>query len=325
MIYPGYLLNPGDMFQVDPERVMFATGMPKPSSAVVQEPVGDETEESGDKAEAAAGEDDEAKSDEEKAAPEMEEAEEAEDAQEEEDPRQVLKNLLAQSKSILASPREKLAAKRKQDLRAFQKSVKHTLSKSKSTTILTDSLEAQFLELQHQLSISRKGPTLPSDQRTTPAVPETDSITNSAKTGNTEAFDDIDLSDEDQVSMARQTAERNREAATSSPSTPSSPSSSPDTIDTTGLSDQDLIDLRAALELAQDNPIDSSKPYLTPWQPREYMSAFAFIPRYLEVNQTICAAVYLRHPVARPGLAEVPTPFGEGTTASAFAWYLRRR
>ena len=326
MIYPGYLLNPGDMFQVDPERVMFATGMPKPSSSVAEEPVGGETEESGDKAEAAAGEGDEAKSDEEKAALEAEEGEEAVDAEEEEDPRQVLKNLLAQSKSILASPREKLAAKRKQDLRAFQKSVKQTLSKSKSTTILTDSLEAQFLELQHQLSISRKGPTLPSDQRATPAVPETDSITNSARTGNTEAFDDIDVNDEDQVSMARQTAERNRKVATSSPSTPS-PSSSPssDTIDTTGLSDQDLIDLRAALELAQDNPIDPSKPYLTPWQPREYMSAFAFIPRYLEVNQNICAAVYLRHPVARPGLAEVPTPFGEGTTASAFAWYLRRR
>src|SRR5690348_14773840 len=29
MRYPGYLLNPGDMFQVDPERVLYATGAPK--------------------------------------------------------------------------------------------------------------------------------------------------------------------------------------------------------------------------------------------------------------------------------------------------------
>src|SRR5437763_8280251 len=29
MIYPGYMLNPGDMFQVDPERVLFAIGAPK--------------------------------------------------------------------------------------------------------------------------------------------------------------------------------------------------------------------------------------------------------------------------------------------------------
>ena len=29
MQYPGYLLNPGDMFQVDPDRVLFATGARK--------------------------------------------------------------------------------------------------------------------------------------------------------------------------------------------------------------------------------------------------------------------------------------------------------
>jgi hypothetical protein len=75
----------------------------------------------------------------------------------------------------------------------------------------------------------------------------------------------------------------------------------------------------------RDNPIDHSKPYATPWRPRDYMSAFAFIPRYLEVNQNICAAVYLRHPVARPGSAEVPTPFGETISTPAYGWYLKRR
>lgn len=62
--------------------------------------------------------------------------------------------------------------------------------------------------------------------------------------------------------------------------------------------------------------------YALPWQPRDYMSAFAFVPRYLELNQRICAGVYLRHPVARPGLAEVPTPFPTETHQLAFNWYL---
>lgn len=83
--------------------------------------------------------------------------------------------------------------------------------------------------------------------------------------------------------------------------------------------------LRKALARARENPVDESKSYATPWRPKPYMSAFAFIPRYLEVNPNVCAAVYLRHPVARPGLAEVPTPFAQEMSQLAFNWYLRRR
>jgi hypothetical protein len=316
MTYPGYLLNPGDMFQVDPERVMFATGMPKPSRAVAEGPAEGAARALEDTIEATTDEVENDQSAGGRAAAETEA-----DAEEGEDPRQTLKNLLAQSKSILASPRTKLAAKRKQDLRAFQKSVKRTLSKSKSTTILADSLEAQFLELQQQLNISSKEASLPSHQAPKTGVRDADSISNSTEGRKAEAFADIDTSDKGNVLEAERATECPPQVVTSSDSS----KSSSDTIDTTALSDQDIKDLKAALELLRDNPIDPSKPYLTPWQPREYMSAFAFIPRYLEVNQNICTAVYLRHPVARPGLAEVPTPFAEGTNASAFAWYLRRR
>lgn len=62
-----------------------------------------------------------------------------------------------------------------------------------------------------------------------------------------------------------------------------------------------------------------------PWTSKDWMSAFAFIPRYLEVNQNVCSAVYLRDPVARPGIAEVPSPFAPETLGLAFQWYLRRR
>jgi ribosomal protein S4 len=83
--------------------------------------------------------------------------------------------------------------------------------------------------------------------------------------------------------------------------------------------------LREAMVKARENPVDNSKPYATPWEPRPYMSAFAFIPRYLEVNHSICSGVYLRHPVARPTLAEVPSPFPQEVQQLAFNWYLRRR
>lgn len=70
---------------------------------------------------------------------------------------------------------------------------------------------------------------------------------------------------------------------------------------------------------------DETKPYRTPWRPRYYLSAFAFIPKYLEVNHNTGHAVYLRHPVARPGQSEVPTPFHPETMQLAFNWFLRRR
>lgn len=35
-----------------------------------------------------------------------------------------------------------------------------------------------------------------------------------------------------------------------------------------------------------NNPIDVTKPYATPWRPRDYLPPFAFIPRYLEARIT---------------------------------------
>jgi hypothetical protein len=90
------------------------------------------------------------------------------------------------------------------------------------------------------------------------------------------------------------------------------------------LSMDEMKNLARLLRYDDENPMDDSKPYATPWQPRPYMGAFAFVPRYLEVNPNICAAVYLRHPVARKGLAEVPTPFSYLTSQLSHNWYLRR-
>ncbi|KAF2667169.1 alpha-L RNA-binding motif-containing protein [Microthyrium microscopicum] len=61
------------------------------------------------------------------------------------------------------------------------------------------------------------------------------------------------------------------------------------------------------------------------WSPKDWMAPFAFVPRYLEVNYTVCSAVYLRHPVVRTNVSEVPSPFPIETGQLAHAWYLRRR
>ncbi|PKY02482.1 alpha-L RNA-binding motif-containing protein [Aspergillus campestris IBT 28561] len=307
MRYPGYLLNPGDLFQVDPERVMFATGAPKNKSERREGRALRKKKSEGEEATEA-----EAKEEDSAAAEESKEPAEAEAKdQPKEDPRKVLKGLMAQAKGIMSTGQDVLPAKRKQELRGFQKAVRRVLSRSASSTVLTDNLESQFAELTQLLKAKRaekkKGDrkegkearspkSEASDAQKQPGAPQGAAAADEAQPGEalTEAF--------------RQAAEN--------------PEQEPDTSE---LSDEEFDVLKRAMVQMRDNPIDHSKPYGTPWQPRDFMSAFAFVPRYLEVNHSICAAVYLRHPVARPGASEVPSPFGEVVGTGAFAWYLRRR
>lgn len=59
--------------------------------------------------------------------------------------------------------------------------------------------------------------------------------------------------------------------------------------------------------------------------PKPFMSAFAFVPSYLEVSYDTCSAIYLRDPVARPGLTEVPSPLPANVHALAANFYQRGR
>ncbi|MCJ1365814.1 mitochondrial 37S ribosomal protein nam9 [Acarospora aff. strigata] len=270
MIYPGYLLNPGDMFQVEPERVLFATGASKDKkerragrklsrkSSATEEATAD-SEEASETAEPSA------------AATPSESGDKPTSASEPTDSKKQLTSLLNRAKSMLANPKDTLSAKHKQDLRAFQRTLKKTIARTSTRTSLTDDLDAQLLELTSKLSLSS------SPAQSTP----------------------------DQTQHQQQQQQQLQ---------------TPDQ-----LSPDDKRALKLALQAARENPIDVTKPYATPWRPRPFMSAFAFIPRYLEVNQNVCSAVYLRHPVARPGLGEVPTPFNSETNQLAFNWYLRRR
>jgi ribosomal protein S4 len=256
MPYPGYMLNPGDMFQVEPESVMFATGAPKTRSAVARRVAAEKK--------AARGETLNSK-------PADRELTIAEIAAQTPAKEPTPAELKKQMQAILENAEDVIAteakAKDKQKFREFRQSVKKAIAMWKTAspeTVSTLDAQLQFLKDQLAEKLNRDGPT---------------------KEGQTS------FSQEDQEKIQK-AFEKLKEQA----------------------------EYDAAW-----NQRDSSKPYLTPWRPRDYMPAFAFIPRYLEVNQNICAAVYLRHPVARPGLAEVPTPFPYETSQLAFNWYLRRR
>ncbi|KAL9000405.1 MAG: hypothetical protein Q9169_000922 [Polycauliona sp. 2 TL-2023] len=268
MVYPGYLLNPGDMFQVEPERVMFATGASKDAR---ERRAGRKARQ---KSEATAAKSQDALPSNADPAAASEDPPPASTADEpsSDNDKETLKSLLSQAKALLTTPSSasQLSGKRKQDLREFQRLLKSTLSRNRSQstfgprdTTLTDSLDAQLQELTQKLNLN---PPPPADEKI--------------------EFRDL----------------------------------GPET-----LTPENSSLLRKALSEARENPIDVTKPYATPWRPRPYMSAFAFIPRFLEVHHRICSAVYLRHPVARPGLGEVPTPFGNDVNALSFNWYLRRR
>jgi len=267
MVYPGYLLNPGDMYQVEPDLILFATGAskdsPASSSDTAETAEGDESDQSSESALGSAVENvvtSIADND-----PEAEEDDivlDQEIPDSEDNPTtatlKILQSLGTRIRSLLEDSKETLSGQKKIKLRALKTTVTRTMSRAASTTPTTlDDLETQFQSLSSTTS--------PSNTES-----EVDAVAASAAL-------------------------------------------------------EETPEMRAAIQTARDNPIDPSKPYATPWRPRDFMSAFAFIPRYLEVNQNICSAVYLRHPVCMPGFAEVPTPFHHETSQLAFNWYLRRR
>ncbi|EUC36431.1 hypothetical protein COCCADRAFT_88162 [Bipolaris zeicola 26-R-13] len=264
MVYPSYALNPGDMFQVEPSSVMFATGAPKTRSSTARRVTKEKAAARAQEREQSGGQTPKQSNDADIVI--------SQSSREEPTPTELkkqLQDLMEQVDGVLA---EDVKAKDKQKFRALRSSIRKAISLWRSANPETIStLDAQFDFLKTQI------------------------------------------------------AERNAAM--------SSMSSSKDSAAEPLISEEDQARLRSAFEklrletehTSAWNKRDAQAPYATPWRPRDYMSAFAFIPRYLEVNQNICAAVYLRHPVARPGLAEVPTPFHIETGQLAFNWYLRNR
>jgi ribosomal protein S4 len=286
MEYPGYLLNPGDMFSVEPERVLFATGMKKPikqggkSKKAATE--GEETTETQDEA----NEEAEAKDSAAEVAEVDSATKELDAAATPEQAKKALRSLMDRAKRITTSAKGDLSGRRLKDLRKLSQNVRQAMSKfggrNGKDMPAADTIE-ELTSVLTEITSKIPADVLPASEAPKKPLEGEGAATSS----NPQAQDPTK---EDKFRIAK-----------------------------------DALLLQQALQRARENPVDASKPYATPWRPRDYMSAFAFIPRYLEVNQNVCSAVYLRHPVARPGLAEVPTPISAESAGLAFNWYLRRR
>ncbi|KAK5636531.1 hypothetical protein RRF57_012243 [Xylaria bambusicola] len=263
--YPAYRLNPGDMFQVDPERVLYATGLSKQPPKRSKQPSLTQEGEAIEEVAEAAAEESEVQAAEAEQDPDTTDAPEAAPVDMKPTQKQI-QDLTAQAKAILKEP---VSAARKRALRKFIQSARLLMSRTSranaSPTEITDELSTLVAELNLGVGKDDK-PAL----KTAASADPIDSLTKS------------------ELKQLEQCIEEH-------------------------------------MREDQENPYDPSKPYATPWRPRDYMAPFAFIPQYLEVNQNICSAVYLRHPVARKGFAEVPTPYPFEVSQLAFNWYLRRR
>lgn len=297
MTHPSYLLNPGDMFQVDRENVLYATGKKKPP------PMKEKTNYPG--APKAREETEEAEEDE----PAEEEAAKPEaNAEESVDSDTAIRRLRFLSrlaKKILAEDKDKLKVRKKQNLRTFMKEARVRLSEM-GRADAKDLVDAEIVA-----AINQKLKEL--------SIDDPSAVVSAEQSG---AFSAEATADAKKAANAAK-AEENREVAT-----PTERQAKRDRRQKKlewALSEAEIARMKEEINDYDENPYDPSKRYATPWAPRRFMSAFAFIPRYLEVNQNICAAVYLRHPVARRGYAEVPSPFPPKVMQLAFNWYLRRR
>ncbi|KAI0794886.1 alpha-L RNA-binding motif-containing protein [Abortiporus biennis] len=65
---------------------------------------------------------------------------------------------------------------------------------------------------------------------------------------------------------------------------------------------------------------EKETPPLTPFNLPPYASPFLFVPAYLEPSFSTCSVIYLRHPTARPGYSEIPTPWDADGELVRLAW-----
>lgn len=93
--------------------------------------------------------------------------------------------------------------------------------------------------------------------------------------------------------------------------------------------DGDDVDTHPAkdVSLAIAKSVDGSASVHTPFHLPDYAAPFIFIPAYLEVSFPTCSTIYIRHPTAKPGYSEIPTPYdADGEVVRlAWEWYAKVR
>ncbi|KAI9167210.1 37S ribosomal protein NAM9 [Paramyrothecium foliicola] len=312
MVHPAYQLNPGDMFQVEVEKVLFATGAPKKSKEDARLQANLEAQKK--RAEVAKQKAIEAAAKSKTADGEAaaEGSENTEAGSEVLSPEEVwrlnnknIKLLLKEVKRILQKDTKELTATEKKQLRLFRTNAKRFLSHPEHSSLDAETLvEGLSEQMQNHESMRETF--------------EKFTFMEKAKVEANAGEEATEKKDKSALNRSRQIAkgladltEKQKEKAIR-------------IMGDTQLSRDEMRKLSQLLRNDEENPFDESKPYATPWRPRPFLAPFAFIPRYLEVNPNICAAIYLRHPVARKGMAEVPTPFSYLTNQLTHNWYTER-
>ncbi|KAF8154711.1 hypothetical protein B0H34DRAFT_790085 [Crassisporium funariophilum] len=87
------------------------------------------------------------------------------------------------------------------------------------------------------------------------------------------------------------------------------------------------VTLQEGTGMVHKRKLKGSKEPLTPFFLPTYAAPWLFIPAYIEPSFSTCSAVYVRHPTARPGYSEIPTPYDADGTLIRYAWewYVQRR
>jgi len=329
MRHAHYMLNPGDLFQVDVEKVMYATGEPRTDKfneeersryeamekalanleleikgrrikeAKEAEKKKEEGEEDADEAEAETETETETAEAETKVELSPEE-QAAQRVEEEKRARHIIKRLIKSAKDLLSKRRElDLSVAEKQELRLFSAQAKRLLPIVGITVEEGQDPIAGLAQLLARFGIDKSANQLRKTEEIEAAKQEEDQTVHEPKPLKDATEKVSALSEESRRKYDEHLQE--------------------------GLTRAEQTQLLNLLRLNNENPLDERKPYKTPWAPRPYMAPFAFIPRYLEVNQRVCAGVYLRHPVAKRGYGEVPTPFPYEINQLAYTWYLKWR
>lgn len=238
-----------------------------------------------------------------------------------------VRRLRKSARAILQGDLKNLSAKQKKELRLFRDYAQRFLSLPEDAKLSADELVHQ---LQSQIESLQSVPAFrkeanPEDLMVAPDA-NAESMADAQAEGEQQEQQSKELTADDEAKIAKKKEFQKRvlEKGLEGLKSDKDRRWAHQILATEELTNEEVKRLAMVLKADAENPVDESKPYLTPWRPRPYMSAFAFVPRYLEVNPNICAAVYLRHPVARKGMAEVPTPFSYLTNQLTHNWYLGR-
>lgn len=112
------------------------------------------------------------------------------------------------------------------------------------------------------------------------------------------------------------------------PLPPAEPEAEPSTEETETAAASETAESAPSSEPSESTAAKSTTPTSAPKQDTAnawftlpaYAAPHLFVPAYLEPNFKTCSAVYVRHPTARPGYSEIPSPYDADGKVMSLSW-----